>query len=69
MNVRLSGLIGIINDNQCQTIRVLLMEIIAENEAEFLVEVFEFLSVLLDPRLDLLALVIKSVSQLNGLLD
>ena len=69
MNVRLSGLIRIINDNQGQTIRVLLMEIIAENEAEFLVEVFEFLSVLLDPRLDLLALVIESVPQLYGLLD
>ena len=69
MYVRLSGLIGIINDNQSQTIRVLLMEIIAENEAEFLVKVFEFLSVLLDPRLDLLALVIESVPQLNGLLD
>jgi hypothetical protein len=69
MNVRLSGLIWIINDNQSQTIRVLLMEIIAENEAKFLVEVFEFLSVLLNPRLDLLALVIESVPQLNGLLD
>lgn len=65
MNVRLSGLIGIINDNQGQTIRILLMEIIAENEAEFLIEIFELLSVLLDPRLDLLALVIKSVPQLN----
>jgi hypothetical protein len=45
------------------------MEIIAENKAEFLVEVFEFLSVLLNPRLDLLALVIESVPQLDGLLD
>ena len=65
MNVRLSGLVGIINDNQSQTIRILLMEVIAENEAEFLIEIFELLSVLLDPRLDLLALVIKSVPQLN----
>ena len=45
------------------------MEIIAENEAEFLIEIFELLSVLLDPRLDLLALVIESVPQLNGLLN
>jgi hypothetical protein len=69
MNVRLSGLIGIINDNQGKTIRILLMEVIAENEAEFLIEIFELLSVLLDPRLDLLALVIESVPQLNGLLN
>ena len=69
MNVRLSGLIGIINDNQSQTIRILLMEVIAENEAEFLIEIFELLSVLLDPRLDFLALVIESVPQLNGLLN
>ena len=69
MNVRLSGLIGIINDNQSQTIRILLMEVIAENEAEFLIEIFELLSVLLDPRLDLPALVIESVPQLNGLLN
>lgn len=69
MNVRLSGLVGIINDNQSQTIRILLMEVIAENEAEFLIEIFELLSVLLDPRLDLLALVIESVPQLNGLLN
>jgi len=69
MNVGLSGLIGIINDNQGKTIRILLMEVIAENEAEFLIEIFELLSVLLDPRLDLLALVIESVPQLNGLLN
>jgi hypothetical protein len=69
MKVRLSWLIGIINDNQGQTIRILFMEIIAENETEFLVEVLELFSVLLDPRLDLLALVIESVSQLNGLLN
>lgn len=69
MKVRLSGLIGIINDNQGQTIRILFMEIIAENETEFLVEVLELFSVLLDPRLDLLALVIESVPQLNGLLN
>jgi hypothetical protein len=69
MNVRLSGLIGIINDNQGKTIRILIMEVIAENEAEFLIEIFELLSVLLDPRLDLLALVIESVPQLNGLLN
>ena len=69
MNVRLSGLIGIINDNQGKTIRILLMEVIAENEAEFLIEIFELLSVLLDPRLDLLALVIQSIPQLNGLLN
>jgi len=69
MNVRLSGLVGIINDNQSQTIRILLMEVIAENEAEFLIEIFELLSVLLDPRLDLPALVIESVPQLNGLLN
>jgi hypothetical protein len=69
MNVGLSGLIGIINDNQGKTIRILLMEVIAENEAEFLIEIFELLSVLLDPRLDFLALVIESVPQLNGLLN
>jgi len=69
MNVRLSRLIGIINDNQGKTIRILLMKVIAKNEAEFLIEIFELLSVLLDPRLDLLALVIESVPQLNGLLN
>ena len=69
MNVGLSGLIGIINDNQGKTIRILLMEVVAENEAEFLIEIFELLSVLLDPRLYLLALVIESVPQLNGLLN
>ena len=69
MNVRLSGLVRIINDNQGKTIRILLMEVVAENEAEFLIEIFELLSVLLDPRLDFLALVIESVPQLNGLLN
>jgi hypothetical protein len=69
MNVRLSRLIGIINDNQGKTIRILLMKVIAKNEAEFLIEIFELLSVLLDPRFDLLALVIQSVPQLNGLLN
>ena len=60
--------IWLINDNKCKLV-VILAIVFSEDKTKLIIKILELLSVFLDLRLNLLALIIKLVSLLNCFLN